>query len=88
MALTPDQNRIFDEYDRMFACEAWKMFTADVQANQDSLAQMILAPTSTEKDLWLCKGRNDVFKTILGLPSLMEQLKAMAEETYVEADAV
>lgn len=84
MALSPEQNKIFDEYDRMFHSEGWKMFVDFIKQNQNSLYHTILAPDSTQETLWFCKGRNDVYKTVLGLQNLMEQARKAAEEPDYE----
>ena len=88
MALTPEQNEIFDAYDRMFATDGWKMLIDDLKRNQEDLGKMMLSSPSTNDDLWFCKGRNDVFQTLIGLESMMEQLRKMTEAQNVEADPV
>ena len=84
MALDPEQTKVFDEYDRMFHTEGWRMFIDEVKQNQESLYHMILAPDSNQEVLWFCKGRNDVYKSILGLQNLIDQARKSSEEPDYE----
>lgn len=84
MALSPEQSKVFDAYDRMFATDGWRELVSEIKQNQDALKHIILAPESTRDTLWFCKGRNDVYKFLLGLQSLMEQARKAAEEPDYE----
>lgn len=79
MALTPEQSKVFDAYDQLLASEGWRMFEDDMRKNQESLAPLLLQKDSGMEVLWFCKGRNDVYEHILGLRSMLEQLRAQLE---------
>lgn len=87
MALTPDQSKLFDDFDRMFMTEGWKTFVQDIKEKQDQLFPQLLN-SSTREELFFCKGRNDVYTYILGLQNLMEQARLSMEEPDVETDDV
>lgn len=84
MALDQEQTKVFDAYDRMFATDGWKLLLEEVEQNQKALTQIVLAPESTRDVLWFCKGRNDVYKFLLGLQSLIDHARKASEEPDFE----
>jgi hypothetical protein len=60
--------------------EGWKMFIEDIRKNKESLIPQLLDINSNSDILWFCKGRNDVYQSILGLQPLIEQARKQLEE--------
>jgi hypothetical protein len=80
MGLTPDQNKVFDAYDHMFASEGWQMFIEEVKRNQEALFPALLESATKVEELWFIKGKNDAYKWLLGLQALMDAVRQNMEE--------
>lgn len=82
MPLTKEQNEVFDAYDRMFASDGWKMFIEEIKQNQESLFPELMSNSATINEYYFLKGRNDVYMSVLGLQSLMDNVKKDMEEQH------
>lgn len=82
--LSPEQNKIFDSYDQMFATEGWKMHVDEIKQNQQSIFPQLMSTASSLENLHFLKGRNDAYNAILGLQNLMENVKKNLEEQTLE----
>lgn len=80
MSLSPEQSRIFEEYERMFMTEGWKMFVDDIKKNKEALTGMLLTQGSDQRVLDLCKGRDDVYRSVIGLQAYMEAARKQLED--------
>ena len=87
MAMTPEQSKILDDFDRMAMTDGWKTFVEDIREKKEQLLPQLLAST-TKEELFFIKGRNDVYTYILGLQGLMEAVRKQLEEPDVEIDDV
>lgn len=78
--MTPEQSKVFDAYDRMFATDGWKLFIEWTRENLQALYPEVLSAQATNETLWFCKGKNAIYTSILGLEDMMEQARKMAME--------
>jgi hypothetical protein len=64
----------------MFATDGWRMFIEEMRLNQQAIFPQLMGTPSTQEDLYFLKGRDDVYKSVLGLQNLMENVKKNMEE--------
>jgi hypothetical protein len=88
VALTSEQSRLFDQYERLFAEPGWKDLLGDLKAKQEALLPQLLKQSSNEKDLWVAKGMNFIINYLLNLESTMDSAKAYATDTPQETEQI
>lgn len=80
MALSPEQSKLFEDFNFMFGTDGWKLLIEDIKLKQDDIPDTLLSNKMTTEDLSFIKGRNDVYTYLLGLQSLMEQFRKQGDE--------
>jgi hypothetical protein len=79
MPLDREQTKTFEAYERMFMSDGWRLWMGEIQENRNALFGQLLSSRTVE-ELHFLKGRADVFDAILGLESLMDQVRKSQEE--------
>ncbi len=69
--MTPEEQKIFDEYQTMFALPAWKKFMDSVVDYRKVVIEQTPYKVESELDLGVVKGSVQAFDMIIGLEATM-----------------
>ena len=85
--LNPDQARIFNMYEKMFAEPGWRELVEDLSERRDRLGTTLINDLrATERELAIAQGANNVYNYIINLEEILAKAKAQAEEAARETE--
>jgi hypothetical protein len=85
--LTDQQKTYFDEIEKTFNTQGWKLFIDDLKGNLEAIKNSLLAQADVEK-FFMAKGRFLVLNDILSFQESMQYTrKALEQQDEVDSDA-
>lgn len=81
MALSAENAKMFDIYERLFAEPGWKELVEDLSERRARLGPTLLSDLrATEKELAFAQGQNNIYNYIINLEDILAKAKAQAQE--------
>jgi hypothetical protein len=77
--LTDQQRTYFDEMEKMFNTQGWKLFIDDLKGNQEAIKESILSQVDMEK-FFTCKGRYQTLHDVINLRNFLETARKSLED--------
>lgn len=81
--ITDQQRTYFDEMEKMFNTEGWKLFIDDLRGNQEAIKSGIMSVSDHDSFL-VAKGRFLTLTDVLGLQAYLESTRKNLEEQEPE----
>lgn len=84
--LTERQRQEVVVLQEMMATAGWAVFVRDMRLDRDRLNKGILATLTNEKDLFFCKGMDEIMNRVINYDRVLDTAIAQDKEPQVEEE--